>query len=83
MNVFTAQEEPWIMARVAGQLRDRVKQCLPNGWKCGCLEGIDVYGMGVTNVQGKDNTGGYTKNIQVTAEAKRKSAMYILTMFTP
>ena len=46
------------------------------------LGGNRYYGMGVTNVQGKDNTGGYTKNIQVTAEAKRKSAMYILTMFT-
>ena len=70
------------MAQVACLLRERVKQCLWNRWKCDYLEGIDVYGMGVTNVQGKDNTGGYNKNIEVTAEAKPKVAMQIQTMFT-
>ena len=70
------------MAQVAGQLRDRVKQCSHDGWKCGCLERIDVYGMGVTYVQYKDNTGGYNKNIQVTAETKLKVARQIQTMFT-
>ena len=49
------------MARVASLLRDRVKQCLQNMWKCGCLEGIHVYAMEVSNIQGKDNTGGYKK----------------------
>ncbi len=51
------------MARVASLLRDRVKQCLQNMWKCGCLEGIHVYAMEVSNIQGKDNTGGYNKII--------------------
>ena len=61
--MFTAQEEPRFTVQVACLLWDRVKQCLLSGWKCNFLEGIDVYGMGVTNVYGKDNTGGYNKNI--------------------
>ena len=80
--MFTAQEDTRFMAWVVCLLQDRVKQCLRNRWKCVCLEGINVYGMGVTNVQGKDNTGGYNKNIEVTAEAKPKVAMQIQTMFT-
>ncbi len=38
-------------------------QYLRNRLICGCLEGIDVYVMGGSNILGKDSTGDYNKMI--------------------